>query len=96
MAASFDLLTGQLAVQPILRAINNVGVLVITEDGQVSFEQDYTPTPTPTPSGIADFLITESGSKLLQEDGGRLRLNSFAQLEDGSYMLQEDGSLVIW
>ena len=93
MAASFDLLTGQLAVQPILRAINNVGVLVITEDGQVSFEQDY--TPTPTPSGIADFLITESGSKLLQEDGGRLRLNSFAQLEDGAYMLQEDGSLVI-
>lgn len=93
MAASFDLLTGQLSVQPILRAINNVGTLVITQDGQVSFEQDY--TPSLAPGGIADFLLTESGLKLLQEDGGRLRLNSFALLEDGNHMLQEDGGLVI-
>jgi len=93
MTASFDLLTGQLSVQPILRAINNVGTLVITQDGQISFEQDY--TPSPAPGGIADFLVTEAGGRLLQEDGGRLRLNSFAQLEDGSYMLQEDGGLVI-
>lgn len=93
MSASFDLLTGQLSVQPILRAINNVGTLVITQDGQVSFEQDYTPSPTPV--DIADFLLTEAGSKLLQEDGGRLRLNAFALLEDGGHMLQEDGSLVI-
>jgi hypothetical protein len=93
MTASFDLLTGQLSVQPILRAINNVGTLVITQDGQISFEQDY--TPSPAPSGVADFLVTEAGGRLLQEDGGRLRLNSFAQLEDGAYMLQEDGGLVI-
>lgn len=93
MAASFDLLTGQLSVQPILRAINNVGSLVITQDGQVGFEQDY--NPSPAPEGIADFLLTESGVKLLQEDGGRLRLNSFARLEDGGYLLQENGSLVI-
>lgn len=93
MAASFDLLTGQLSIQPILRAINNVGTLVITQDGQVSFEQDYTPSPAPV--GIADFLLTESGVKLLQEDGGRLRLNAFALLEDSGYMLQEDGGLVI-
>jgi hypothetical protein len=94
MAASFDLLTGLLSVQPILRAINNVGSLVITQDGEVGFEQDYTPTPGPSPSGFADFLLMEDGSKLLQEDGGGLRLNSFALLEDGGYMLQEDGGLL--
>lgn len=93
MPASFDLLTGQLSVQPILRAINNVGTLVITQDGEISFEQDYTPSPGPI--GIADFLLTEGGHKLLQEDGGRLRLNAFALLEDGGYMLQEDGEKVI-
>ena len=93
MSASFDLLTGQLSIQPILRAINNVGSLVITQDGQVSFEQDYTPTPVPV--GIADFLLNESGIKLLQENGGRLRLSSFVLLEDGAYLLQEDGGLVV-
>lgn len=93
MAASFDLLTGLLSVQPILRAINNVGTLVITEDGQVSFEQNYTPTPTPV--GISDFLITEAGGKLLQESGGGLRLHAYALLEDGSMLLLENGDLVI-
>lgn len=93
MSASFDLITGQLSVQPILRAINNVGSLVITQDGEIGFNQDLTPSPGPI--GVADFLLTEGGYKLLQEDGGRFRLNDFALLEDGAYMLQEDGEKVV-
>lgn len=93
MAASFDLLTGQLSVQPVLRAISNVGSLVVTQDGQVGFEQNYGAEAPPVETG--DFLLTESGGRLLQENGGRLRLHSFVLMEDGGRLLQEDGGLVI-
>jgi len=71
MTASFDLLTGQLSVQPILRAINHVGALVITQDGQINFEQSYGSAIEPV---ITNALLTEGGGKLLQENGGLLLL----------------------